>query len=255
MPDAKKMQLINADAIQATKDFNSMLTTVESEVKMCGSDETLRSMVLAAGLWNLEERFTDLMVDMVRRLENHPRGYKTDKQYSNDEIRPLLLEARMEGLNWTGNEMNILGGNLYTTRAGLERLCFDHEAVDALVIRQGVPTYTSISGGEVNQNTMLVPLMATFRFNRNWQDQDANDDWVDIEFRCVEKDELDERIVVKLNNNQGTDAAIGKAKRKLFSQIYAFVQGKHLAVVDEDGMPEAPIDVDFTVESKGVDSE
>jgi hypothetical protein len=121
----------------------------------------------------------------------------------------------------TGNEINIIAGNLYVTKEGFERLLSEMPGLTNLKIQVGVPA-TSEGGA-------LVPARS------QWLYHGVADAMV-----WEKEDTADYRIPIKVNSAMGIDAIMGKAKSKVLRNIFARISGTQLAVVDDAD------DVEFT---------
>ena len=255
MPAKANLTLINADAIKSARAFEKTLSTVQQELIIAETegDETIKAMIQSAGYYALERAFTDDMVTLVRRMENHPQGFKVDKTYANDEVRPALLQARIEGLRWSGNEMNVLAGNMYATVNGLSRLVEEHEAVSDFQIIAGD---IELIEDSLQGTSAKVEIRAEFKFNKTWQDASSAEKWLDETYACSVqyRDGTrvgDERIIVKVNKGQGYDAMLGKARRKLLARVYEFITAKRIATAeDHHDIGSSVIEGEFTKTSE-----
>ena len=178
---------------------------------------TVRALTEAAAMNRLRELINDEFLEDVRALMNTKLGFRTDrdpgttkdksvKPYNNEVLRDFAIEALLRGFRLVGNEVNIIAGNLYATREGLERVVREFPGLSDLRIELGVPA--NGTGGA------LVPATASWKLNG-----------VADEIRCEDASDVDTRIPVRVNNGMGCDAIHGKARRKLYARVLERISG------------------------------
>lgn len=177
----------------------------------------LQTAVMSRGMKLIREAMTEKLVKFVfMPMQGSKLGFRTDKDkdggYPWEVVRDAAIEAMMRGLRPIGNEFNIIGGNCYTTKEGIERKLADFPGLTNLDLTPGVPT--------VKDSAALVPFEATWRLNGKPD-----------ELRCLQfppdKDGvvIDTRIPVRVNAGQIVDAIIGKARRKMLGKIWERITG------------------------------
>jgi hypothetical protein len=184
-----------------------------------GSDMQ-KALVTARSINGIRQRLTkEVMVDIMS-LQGSALGFKTDRDndggYPLEKVREAIIAALLKGLRVTGNEINIIAGNLYETVHGIGRLVKEFPGVTDLNIQMGVPV---LNGPE----TLLVSARAEWRYNGRA-----------MEVVCSKGDEMDTRIAVRITNKGTVDNYIGKAKSKLYRRIYERLTGSELSNLDDD---------------------
>jgi len=180
-----------------------------------------RTLALAAGMQQIRRHLVGPVMKDIMALANTPLGFLTDRKpgqrdkngkevapYSEAVIRDAVVEGMLRGASIIGNEMNVLVGRCYLTKAYFERAVREWPGLTHLAITEGVPTRTTSS------RYVLVPMRANWQLNG-----------IPQELRCEHTSEVDSRIPVVENEGMGADAVLGKAKRKLFAKIFARLAG------------------------------
>lgn len=191
-----------------------------------------RTIKVAQWISKVRRAFSNEILDAVLELRGSKLGFRDDGgNYSRELIRDILIEGKFRGAEFVGNEINIIGGNLYLTKEFYERLVFTCPRITELAIDWGVPAVLGDRGA-------LVPAWARFKIDGH-----------DVEVACCQTDDRDTRIAVRVNKGMGVDAIIGKAKRKMYARIWARVSGARWA--EADGSREEPeaVEVEGQVET------
>lgn len=180
-----------------------------------------RTLALATGMQTIRRHLVGPLMGDIMALANTPLGFLTDrkpgttdkngkevKPYSEAVIRDAVIEGMLRGASVIGNEINVLVGRCYLTKAYFERSVREWPGLTHLAVTEGVPTRTSSS------RYVLVPMRATWKLHG-----------VPQELRCEHNSDGDSRIPVIENEGMGADAVLGKARRKFFARIYARLTG------------------------------
>lgn len=178
-------------------------------------DEQTRAFVIAHSIEAIRGALTNEIMQDVMRLQNSPLGFKTDKQgggYPVETVRDCVTQALIRGLRITGNEFNIIAGNLYVTKEGCKRAVREFPGLTDLKYQPGVPK----TQGDVGA---LVDCKASWKL-----------DGVPDEMRC----EGPYAIPVRINKGMGADAILGKAESKMFRRIYDRLTSSELSLPDPD---------------------
>lgn len=202
-------------AVVAFKEKADQLTKLAAEygpAAMAGLDHMTKAMQLARGC-TVVMKVVGEALPYIRPLAGSPLGFRTDKDagpgggstYSDEVIQVACTEAVLRGLNWTGNEFNIISGRLYVTREGYTRLVSELEGLTDLALRPGVP--------KMMQTGAEVPYSATWKINGKQYSMETV-------------------IPVRLNTGMGADGALGKAQRKMLARIHAQVTGSTQSLDD-----------------------
>lgn len=138
-----------------------------------------------------------LALPEFRHLIGSPLGFKTDKQYSDDELSDIISQGLIRGLPITGNCINALCKSCYVTKEGfgylLGKLVGLKDYKENFVFDQA----ETFNGKDVVRVTCYA----------SWEWHGKNG-------------EMKEMIPVRLNTGMGPDAAVGKATRKLRARVY-----------------------------------
>lgn len=191
-------------------------------------DEHTKAFIMAHSIIAIKSALTDAIMRDVMTLANSPLGFKTDrppgaknkdgkelKPYPACVVRDVVVQALLRGLRMTGNEINIIAGNLYVTKEGCRRLVREFPGLRNLKLQCGVPK--TQSGGA------LVEAKAS------WVCDGRPDSLV-----C----EGAYAIPIKVNTAMGADAILGKAESKMYRRIYEQLVGSAVMLPDSDE-PEA----------------
>ena len=183
-----------------------------------------KGLIMARSMKMLRSLLTDKVMADVMELMNTPLGFRTDKDpsrpvknkegkwespkpYELSVVRDVMIQALLRGLRPTGNEINIIAGNLYVTKEGYERLLREFPGLSKFAVAIGVPAMQGDVGA-------LVPCRASWELNGK---PDS--------LLCEKVDASDYRIPIRVNSMMGADAIQGKAKSKLYRRIYERLTG------------------------------
>ena len=180
-----------------------------------GSNEAAKALITARAMGRLISLLSKEIMADIMPLQNSILGFRTDKSegYGVEVVRNCVMIAMMRGLRITGNEWNIIGGNVYVTKEGYERLLYELDGFANFRLQLSVPKM--IGDGAV------VSGSASWRYRGDEQ-----------QLRWQETPAGDYRIPVRVNKGMGVDAVLGKARSKAMRQIYAQITG---SVYESDG--------------------
>ena len=199
---------------------------IEKAINECGVQAIsklpafIQAVQMARGISAMRQALSEQLVQsVIMPLQGSPLGFLTDKDkdggYGALVVRDCAIDGMLRGFRIVGNEMNIISGRFYGTKAGYSRLVAEYPGLTDLVLQPGVPQIVGDKGA-------LVPYVATWRLAGK-----------EMMIRCIqEKDGTDMRIPVKVNSGMGSDAVIGKAERKMMFRIYQRVNGSTFGAVD-----------------------
>lgn len=168
-----------------------------------------RAVTLSRGIAALKRVITKEIVEEVfLPLQGSPLGFKTDKDstggYEAVVVRNCLIQGFMWGLQPVNNELNIISGNAYAAKNGLERKV--RQSVNDLIVRPGVP----VMAGD---KTALLPMRASWTFDGK------RCELIKDSRKLEDGTVFDERYAIRVNAGMGPDAVIGKGFRKLYRDI------------------------------------
>ena len=222
----------------AEKVDTELIEQMEGIIKQCalanafgGASTTLtETMRLAVGVNAMRAVLTEEKMKPFMELQNTRLGFLTDRDpakakegqrvtpYGLDTVRDCFIESMFRGLFPVGNQWNIIGGNCYVTRQGMEHLVKKYPNVSDVKATLSMPLYVEGKGGR--------PSTAWMQWRATWQ-QDGKE----VVISSVQSGDegntsgIDTRISARQNRGQGDDAVLGKGYRKLYAKIYEHLTG------------------------------
>jgi hypothetical protein len=223
------ISLVPAAELEKLRSIDTLAKTTRQQMIEFREDPFSAALTQARAIRMLNDMITPEMLTDVKALMNTPLGFKTDRlppkqPYDDTTIKQTLIVATLRGFRHVNDEWNIIAGNFYATKNGLERQIAEFPGLTDLRISIGVPR--TLTGGA------LVAAEASWKLNGQPD-----------KLICGEQPHLDSRIPVKVNEYMGTDAIQGKAKRKLYAKILERLTGTEITTVDDAH------DGEFTVEA------
>jgi len=157
------------------------------------------------------------------RTDSDPKVWNKKKNAYNQAyewpvVRDCALEAALRGLQWVGNQFNIISGRMYCTKEGFEYLIKRCKTVSEFRPVINVPRLAN--GGA------LVDCSASWKLNGQ-----------SVTYACS--------IPVKMDEYAGSDQIIGKASRKLLKRCYEQMSGVSVPEADAE---EVPVRIDSGVD-------
>lgn len=193
----------------------SAVTNVVAECSLdaIGKMEPIEQQLrMARGLAQLRKLITPQMLQDLMSLQNSALGFKTDKPddgYPIEVVRDVAIESLVRAARMVGNEVNIIGGNFYATKAFFVRKLREFPGLTNLERTLQPPRQAGEKGA-------LVNCSASWLLNG-------------IPQKLAPRD-----IPVRVNSGMGADAILGKAHRKLDAAIYSQITGSEWAEGDAD---------------------
>lgn len=192
-----------------------------------------KAFVTSSAIDIIKTQLSDEYMKPIMSLQGSSLGFKTDQDtlkekvgqkwvtkkgdgYPMEIVRECLIEATFLGLEVTGNQFNIIGGNMYPTREGFGAL------LDKMKGLKKNFTYTSISQ-PVGQK------VANVKVRIDWQ----------FEGETPKKQEID--FPIKSNEYTSYDALIGKAERKAKRWLYNTIKGTDISDGDVADIPHVDV--------------
>lgn len=159
----------------------------------------------------------DIMKQVFMPLQGQKIGFRTDKIYPVETVRNCIIDAAANGLLTTGNQFNIIAGNMYPTKEG----------------------YTALLAKLKKSDLRLSYL---FEFDPETKATSADPSYVAIPCRISYKTSKDDMkgffkyiALVKSNGaTSTTDQLRGKAERKCKKAFFEFLTGIDLGDGDAD---------------------
>jgi hypothetical protein len=197
-----------------------------------GKGQFSKAIAVANAMNTLRNLLDDDLMKEFLKLQGSPLGFKTDKDrdggYSVDVVREVLIEATIKGFELTNNQTNVIGARFYPTKEGFEGMfkrLSQRGLFSDLRMTQSVP---KMVGEEAH-----VSCTAAFKFRKT-----NTEEWKSMLIPAQGEPAL--VISIRVNKGQGSDAILGKAKRKTLARIYELITGTEITDGDVDEAAEKP---------------
>lgn len=204
---------------ELSTDLNSAVITVLNSETIKGFE---RAYTMAAAIKKLSLALTPEYMEPIMALQGNRLGFKTDKDkdggYKEDIVKKCLIEAVLFGLQPTGNEFNIIAGNMYATKEGLGSLLKKFNGLSYELLPGAV---NMNAGKDTAEATMTVKWMLN---------------------NAPQQREL--KFAIKSNAYATPDAIIGKATRKARKWLHDTINGFEIPEGDAGDVPPAPAEVE-----------
>lgn len=226
-----------ADIEKPENKFLSISKVIDGEISTVLASNVngfQKAFVMSSAIDIIKEQLSDEYMKPIMALQGSSLGFKTDldtikekdakgkwvtkkgEGYPLEIVRDCLIEAVFLGLEVTGNQFNIIGGNMYPTREGFGAL------LDKMKGLKKNFTYTKIlqpPGQKVANVTVRI----------DWQ----------VEGESAKKQEID--FPIKSNEYTSYDALIGKAERKAKRWLYNTIKGTDISDGDVNDIPHVDV--------------
>jgi len=189
--------------------MNEVVSNVISKEDLTGFE---KAYLIASAIGELKQMLSPEYMKPIMNLQGSKLGFKTDKTYSEIQVKEALIEAVFLGVQPYGNEFNIIAGQCYLTKEGLGA---------KLKKIKGLSYSITPSLPRIKESSAAIVM------NIEWS------------YKSITKSK-DLDIPIRVNKMMGTDAIIGKATRKARYWLYSEITGSEV--------PEGSIDdVDFKI--------
>lgn len=204
--------------IEKSKSIDNIILSVIGNKGLNGFQ---KAHMVSTAIVELEALLDENYMSPIMKLQGTTLGFKTDKDlmrnpngsgyvkgpgYTVDIVKRCLIEAVLKGYQPTNNEFNIIGGNMYPAKNGLERKANEWEGLKYSII-QVIRTFS------VEKGSALVDCQIKWSYND-------------------EKFEENVPIPLKIDQYTSVDAMLGKAKRKALAWLLSNISGE--IIVDGD---------------------
>lgn len=198
---------------------------------------------MAAAIRDLRVVFDQKNVrDVVESMIDTRLGFKTDQRdgdsyrkpikYEWPQIKECVIDALLSGYRITGNEFNIIGGNMYPTKEGKYRKIIEFPGLESFK-----PTTTPAQFFEEERSGykgkremfQLAKVQCFATWILNGEPQKIGHDEDKLPFK------------IKVNVGMGDDAIIGKALSRLYTRVLMRLTGVSVPESDDVYAPEAEI--------------
>jgi hypothetical protein len=192
-----------------------------------------KAFVMSSAIDIIKAQLSDEYMKPIMALQGSSLGFKTDQDtvkvkvnnkwetkkgegYPMEIVRECLIEAIFLGLEVTGNQFNIIGGNTYPTREGFGAL------LDKMPNLKKNFEYKNIQQ-PAGQKVAYVTV------NITWQ----------IEGESAKKQTIE--FPIKSNEYTSYDALIGKAERKAKRWLFNTIKGTDISDGDVNDIPHVEV--------------
>lgn len=192
-----------------------------------------KAFVMSSAIEIIKAQLSDEYMKPIMALQGSSLGFKTDQDtvkekvngkwttkkgegYPMEIVRECLIEATFLGLEVTGNQFNIIGGNTYPTREGFGAL------LDKMQSLKKNFEYKNIQQ-PAGQKVAYVTV------NITWQ----------IDGDVAKKQTIE--FPIKSNEYTSYDALIGKAERKAKRWLFNTIKGTDISDGDVNDIPHVEV--------------
>ena len=196
-------------------------------------DGMVKSIKTANFIQKMKAALTSEVMGAIMSLQNSALGFKTDKEtgYPEAVVRECAIEAFAFGIGVTGNQFNIIGGNMYVAKNGANTMLknmhirhFEDAGIPELFSEKEITYNDKYNGGQKTRKQTIYK-------------QPVSITWVDAEGSHTEE----VSFLINVNNAMGPDAIAGKAVRKARMWLVARVTG--MEIPDAEVEDTVPVDI------------
>lgn len=226
-----------ADIVKPENKFLSVSKIIDTEISTVLASNVngfQKAFVMSSAIDIIREQLSDEYMKPIMALQGSSLGFKTDLDtikekdakgklvtrkgdgYPLEIVRDCLIEAIFLGLEVTGNQFNIIGGNMYPTREGFGAL------LDKMKGLKKNFTYKSISQPPGQKVANVIVQI-------DWQ----------FDGEAAHKQTID--FPIKSNEYTSYDALVGKAERKAKRWLTNTIKGTDISDGDVNDIPHVDI--------------
>lgn len=225
-----------ADLQKTENKFLSVSKIIDTEISTVLASNVngfQKAFVMSSAIDIIKEQLSDEYMKPIMALQGSSLGFKTDQDtvkekvnnkwvtkkgegYPMEIVRECLIEATFLGLEVTGNQFNIIGGNMYPTREGFGAL------LDKMKTLKKNFTYTNILQ-PAGQKVANVTVQIVWQFDGEQPKKQSID------------------FPIKSNEYTSYDALIGKAERKAKRWLYNTIKGTDISDGDVNDIPHVEV--------------
>lgn len=188
---------------EITKEIDSKVLSVIGSKKIAGFE---KAHLVSSAIEHLKTMLTPEYMKPIMSLQGNKLGFRTDKDkvggYDMVVVKNCLIEAVLIGLQPTGNQFNIIAGNMYPTKEGCGYLLNNFPGLKFEIIC-GLPKVNSDKTGAA----------------------------VDVNIKWTLNNEANEKVIpipIKIDSYASVDSIIGKATRKGRAWLLSAITGTEI---------------------------
>jgi hypothetical protein len=208
----KKNELAVMPTQEAAERMNEIVLSVTGAEGLNGFR---KAYLMAEGIKKLKELLTQEYMAPIMELQGSKLGFRTDKDlvknngawvkgpgYPMEVVKDCLIEAVLNGLQPTGNQFNIIAGNMYPTKEGTGFILNNYAGLKYSIVI-GLP--------RISNDRASAAVEATIKWTLNG---DQNEQIVPIP--------------IKMDAYTSVDSVIGKATRKARAWLISRITGSEI---------------------------
>lgn len=197
-----------------TTEFDSFDLSVEkaSEIYLM-SENASKIFMLADAVALVANFLTPQRMKSIMMLQGKKIGFKTDKVYDENTVMTCIIDAMMTGVLATGNQFNIIAGNMYVTKEGFFHLLKNHKELEDYDIEPDATTFKQEGG--------IAVLSCLIKYKKKDENQK--------QFKRTYRIKNDARY-------GSYDAVVGKLERKARKDLYEKLTGIEILDGDADSV-------------------
>ena len=196
-----------SDKVAIGKKLNDSVMSVMGKVDVNGFE---KAYLISSAMSELKKLLTPEYMKPIMELQGSILGFKTDKDnnggYKESDVKNVLIDAVLMGLQPYGNQFNIIAGTMYPTKIGLGHLLKNFRGLKYSIV-PGIPKINKERTGA------SVEMSVNYSIGTSSNKERLN-------------------LAIRMNRGMGVDAIIGKATRKARAWLYSTITGSE--VVDGD---------------------
>ncbi|KZE77516.1 hypothetical protein AV926_14180 [Myroides marinus] len=210
-----ELSTLPQNQLAAAEAINTQVLAVLSDK----SQNFTNAFAMANAITIIRNVLTPEVMQPILSLAGSKLGFRTDRDkpskgqmpnpYPLEIVKDCLIDATLLGLNPTGNQFNIIAGNMYVTKEGFTYLLKKIKNMQYSIIYDDV-TYSQ------NRSTAIVTCTLNYKLN----DQKPIEQLL--------------KFTVKAGNYATDDSCIGKAERKAKCWLYNHIEGTDLTDGDAE---------------------
>jgi hypothetical protein len=208
----EKKENVVLNSLEIAKKQDEIVLSVVSEKALTGFQ---KAYLVSDAIGKLKELLNDEYMKPIVALQGTKLGFVTDKDkdggYPIAVVRMCLIEAVLKGYKPYGNEFNIIAGNMYPTKEGLENKLNGWKGLRYSII-------SSIKSISSEKTSAMIESVVSWTI-----DGESNKEIIPIP--------------LKINAYTSVDAMIGKAKRKACAWLLSNLTGESVTDGDVSEIP------------------
>jgi len=214
MSEEKKNELVKSrvEAITLATTLDELVVQGAAAYIASTSGSMAQTIALAVATAEIQKALTADIMTPIMSLQGTSIGFKTDKTYSEKDVKLAMVESLIKGVPMAGNCTNIIAGRQYTTKEGFSFL------INGLIKSGAVSDFDY----EL-QVPEKVGARTTVKGKATWMQGDK-------------KQSVESTFPIRTNGGSTDDNTLGKAERKLKARCYERMTGLNLADGDTDGI-------------------